>query len=169
MPPSMPLGLAVFLLVSGLLLGSIFTFGMSYWNSVVTREACTLVETQFVSYDEIWRPKRPMEIKEIAIDCVNGKRYFIDGVSVSPELRNALRGLCNQESITLLIHPNSNTVVELSSEDGFLMIFNDTIKKLKNEAIVFLLLGIFMFFCSFVGLCYTVLDIILKRQTRRSP
>ncbi len=65
MPPSMPLGLAVFLLVSGLLLGSIFTFGMSYWNSVVTREACTLVETQFVSYDEIWRPKRPMEIKEI--------------------------------------------------------------------------------------------------------
>lgn len=52
---------------------------------------------------------------------------------------------------------------------GLYILLDDTIKKLKNEATVFLLLGIFMFFCSFVGLYYTVLDIILKRQTRRSP
>ncbi len=167
--PPMPLGLAVFLLVSGLFLGSVFTFGMQYWNSVVTREACTLVETQFASYDEIRRPKRPMEIKKIAIDCVNDKRYFIDGVSINPALRNALRELSNQEDITLLIHPHSNTVVELSNEDGVLLKFDDTIKKLKNEALGFLFLGIFMFICSFVGLYYTVLDITLVRKAMRTP
>ena len=63
----MPLGLAVFLLIAGLFLGSVFTFGMQYWNSEVTREEYTLIDTQFVSYKEIRQPKRPMEIKEIAV------------------------------------------------------------------------------------------------------
>ena len=31
----MPLGLAIFLLIAGLFLGSVFTFGMQYWNSEV--------------------------------------------------------------------------------------------------------------------------------------
>ena len=58
----MPFGLAIGLLVVGILLGSVFTFGMQYWNAEVTRESCIFVETQFVSYDEIRRPTRPMEI-----------------------------------------------------------------------------------------------------------
>ena len=52
-----PLGLAVFLLIAGLFLGSVFTFGMQYWNSEVTREECTLIDTQFVSYKEIRQKK----------------------------------------------------------------------------------------------------------------
>ena len=67
----MPLGLAVFVLIAGLFLGSVFTFGMQYWNSEVTREECTLIDTQFVSYEEIHQTKRPLEIKEIAVDCAN--------------------------------------------------------------------------------------------------
>ncbi len=58
----MPLGLAIGLLIVGILLGSVFTFGMQYWNAEVTRESCIFIETQFISYDEIRQPKRPMEI-----------------------------------------------------------------------------------------------------------
>ncbi|MBE6960443.1 MAG: hypothetical protein E7448_06970 [Ruminococcaceae bacterium] len=162
----MPLGLAVGVLIVGMLLGSIFTFGMQFWNEKVTRESCTLIETQFVSYKEIRQPKRPMEIKEIAIDCSNGERYFIDGVSINTDLRNALSALSEFEEIVLLLHPNSNTIVEFSNENDYILIFDDTISKLRNEATGFLLLGIFMYFCSLVGLHYTVLNIVRKRKAK---
>ena len=44
----MPLGLAVFTLIAGLFFGSLFTFGMHYWNREATREECTVIDTQFV-------------------------------------------------------------------------------------------------------------------------
>ena len=92
----MPLGLAIFLLIAGLFLGSVFTFGMQYWNSEVTPEECTVIDTEFVSYEERHGVKRPMEIKEIAIDCANGERYFIDGVSINTDLKNSLSMLSQQ-------------------------------------------------------------------------
>ena len=160
----MPLGLAIFLLIAGLFLGSVFTFGMQYWNSEVTREDCTLIDTQFVSYKEIRQPKRPMEIKEIAVDCVNNERYFIDGVSINSDLRNSLSELSNHQKICILIHPNSNTIVEFSTENGTILTFNETIHKLGGEATGFLFLGLFMYFCSLVGLYYTAFHIIKKRN-----
>ena len=160
----MPLGLAIFLLIAGLFLGSVFTFGMQYWNSEVTREDCTLIDTQFVSYKEIRQPKRPMEIKEIAVDCVNNERYFIDGVSINSDLRNSLSELSKHQKIYILIHPNSNTIVEFSTENGTILTFNETIHKLGREATGFLFLGLFMYFCSLVGLYYTAFHIIKKRN-----
>ena len=160
----MPLGLAIFLLIAGLFLGSVFTFGMQYWNSEVTREDCTLIDTQFVSYKEIRQPKRPMEIKEIAVDCVNNERYFIDGVSINSDLRNSLSELSKHQKIYILIHPNSNTIVEFSTENGTILTFNETIHKLGGEATGFLFLGLFMYFCSLVGLYYTAFHIIKKRN-----
>lgn len=160
----MPLTLAIFLLIAGLLLGSVFTFGMQYWNSKVTREECTPIETQFVSYKEIRQQKHPAEIKEIAIDCENGERYFIDGVSINQNLRDALSKLSKHQKISLLVHPNSNTIVEFSNENGLILEFNETINYLNIEATGFLFLGLFMYFCSLVGLYYTAFHIIKKRN-----
>ena len=160
----MPFGLAIFLLITGLLLGSVFTFGMQYWNSGVTREECTLIETQFIAYKEIHQPKRPIKIQEIAVDCANGERYFIDGVSVNTDLQNSLSKLSRQQEIHLLIHPNSNTIVEFSTENGTILTFDETIRKLGGEATGFLFLGLFMYFCSLVGLYYTAFHIIKKRK-----
>ena len=78
----MPLGLAIMVLVLGIFLGSIFTFGMHDWNQKVTREACSKIQTQFVDYKNIRNARRATKVKEIAIDCANGERYFLDGAFV---------------------------------------------------------------------------------------
>lgn len=163
----MPLGLAIGLFLVGILLGSVFTFGMQYWNAEVAQESCIHIETQFLSCDEIQQPKRPTEIKEIAIDCANGERYFIDGVSINTKLRNALAALSEQENITLLIHPNSNTIVELSNERGKILVFEDTIHKLDNEAAGFLFLGIFMYFGSLIGSYHIILHFIHRKRATK--
>lgn len=162
----MPLKLAIFMLVVGILLGSVFTFGMQYWNENVTRESCTVLKTQFLSYDEIWHYKPTVSIVEIAIDCADGNRYFIDGVSINTELRNKLALLSKNESIALLIHPNSNTIVEISSNYGSLLTFDETINKLDGEASGFLFLGVFMYFCAFVGLYYVIFHVIRRKNQK---
>lgn len=159
----MSFGLAVFMLVIGILLGSVFTFGTQYWNKSIPRDDCTVVETEFLSHEEIRQPKRIMKIKKIAIDCADGNRYFIDGVSINEELRNQLSSLSKNDNITLLIHPNSNTIVEFSSGNGVLLSFDDTINKLDGEASGFLFLGLFMYLCALVGLYYTVYHIIRRK------
>ena len=153
------MGLAIFLLIAGLLVGSIFTFGMQYWNEEVTQEECTVVDTAFISYKEIHQQKRPEKIKEIVIECVNGERYFIDGVSIDADLINSLSNLSKQQKIRLLIHPNSNRIVEFSTDNGRILTFEETIGKLGEEATGFLFLGLFMYFCSIVGLYYVVFHI----------
>ncbi len=163
----MPLGMAIALLFVGIFLGSIFIFGTQYWNAEVTREDCVRIETDFFKYEEIRQPKRPATIKEIAIDCTNNERYFIDGVSINTELREALSELAPQEHITLLIHPNSNKIVELSNESGKILTFEDTIHKLGIETTGFLFLGIFMYVCSLVGLYYIILHFVERKRTKK--
>lgn len=162
----MPLGMAIALLVVGIFLGSIFSFGMQYWNEEVIREECSKIETQFLGYENIRQPKQPATIKEIAIDCANGERYYIDGVSIDSELRENMANLVCGENVTLFIHPNSNTVVELSTNSGVILPFSETIDKLGGEATGFLFLGLFMYFCSLVGLYYVVWYGIEKRNRR---
>ena len=158
----MPLNMAIIMLLIGIFLGSIFTFGMQYWNAKTTRESCTMVKTQFVSYDERWQTKRGT----IAIDCADGNRYFIDSVSNDDELRNKLSLMSKNENITLLIHPNSDTIVEFSCSHGSLLAFDETINDLDGEATGFLFLGLFMYFCALVGLYYIAFHLVRKKKQK---
>ena len=158
----MPLGFAIFLLITGLFIGSIFTFGMQYWNAEVSREACTQVETSFVSYDPMYG--RRASVKEIAIYCSNNERYDIDGVSLNRTLLEKLTTLSEGEKLKLLIHPNANTILELSTDHDTLLHFDETVEKLGSEATAFLFLGLFMYFTAGLSLYHIVLHCKQKRK-----
>lgn len=159
---------AIFFLVVGLLLGTVFTFGMSHWNEEIPRESCKYIETEFLDYHERHPLGKPSHIKEIMINCSNGERYFIDGVSINKELRNAVGNLSEGERIRLLIHPNSDTILELSCNEGLVLEFKDTIKKLGQEKNGFGILGVVMYFFAFVGLYHIVAYQFSKKKKRKS-
>ena len=160
----MPMGLAVFLLVLGILLGTVFTFGMQYWNKEVTRRDCNEIQTQFLDYEERYSRSG---VKEIAIDCANGEKYYIAGVCINTELRNTLAKLTDNQNITLLIHPNSNTVVEFATETKTLLLFDTTITKLGIERTGFLFPGFFMYFCALTGMYHIILNTRKHRKRKR--
>lgn len=140
---------AIFLLLAGLFLGTIFTFGMRYWHAPVSREDCTQVNTEFVSYRE--RTRRG-SIQLIYIDCANGQRYELDGACISQPVLDGVENLQPQETITLLIHPNSDTIMEFSSESGTLMEFDDVAQRVAGDTLLFTVLGILMYATALGGL-----------------
>ena len=109
----MPLGSAIFIFIIGICLGNVFTFGASHWNAEVEKDECCVIETEFISYDVQYESKE--RIREIIIKCSNNERYYIDGTCASESVQNYLQALSEGEDITLLIHPNSNTILEFSS------------------------------------------------------
>ncbi len=150
------LGQSLALLVVGLLLGTVFTFGVQYWSETVTKEECTYIETQFLDYKEI---KQRSRTNQIAIDCADGERYFIDQASINTRLRENLAELEKNDNITMLIHPNGGNIVELKHYCTELLNFEETIETLGKDAKTFGYLGLFMYLVSFLGLICTVLNI----------
>lgn len=150
---SMSLFEAIFLLIAGAFLGTVFTFGMQHWDQSVSREECRAVESGFVSHKEDRRLKRPTKVQQIILYCEDGENYTVDGVSVSDELLGSIRALEPGEKLQLLIHPNSDTIVELTVRGRTLLEFDTTIGKLGDEKTGFLILGIGLYACAFAGLC----------------
>lgn len=152
---------AIFLLVAGLFLGAIFTFGMRYWHAPVSREDCTQVNTEFVSFRE--RTRRG-SIQLIYIDCANGQRYELDGVCISQPVLEGVENLQPQEPITLLIHPNSDTILELSCESGTLMAFDDAAQRVAGDTLLFMVLGILMYAAALGGMYQLIRQRSRKKQ-----
>ena len=145
-------------------MGTVFTFGMQYWNAEVTREECKVVETEFKHYEKMMEAEIPRDMREIFIYCADGERYSIDVVSLNYKLLDDLAELSEGEKITLLIHPNSDTIVEFATGRGYLLTFEDTVSKLENEATGFFFLGIFMYLMALAGLYNIIIYIKNKKK-----
>jgi hypothetical protein len=150
------LGQSLALLVVGLLLGTVFTFGVQYWNKTVTKEECIYIETQFLDYKEI---KQRSRINQIAIDCADGERYFIEQVLINTDLKEAISDIENNDGITMLIHPTGGNILELTHNDKELLKFDESMEKLGKNAKTFAYLGLFMYLASLMGLVCAVLNI----------
>ena len=153
---SMSMGEAIFLLVAGLLMGTVFTFGTQYWNKAVTREECTSVQTEFLSYEKIYSGKT-VHLAEIIIDCSNGERYDVDGVCLSDGFLETVYGMEEGESLSMLIHPNQKKIVELYYEGALLLDFDETVADLGSEANQFAWLGGVLYLPALCGIYRLIL------------
>ena len=150
------------MLIAGLFRGTIFTFGMRCWHAPISREDCAQVETEFVSYRE--RIRRG-NTQLIYIDCANGQRYEIDSACISQIVLDGVANLRPQEPITLLIHPNSDTVMERSCKSGTLLTFADSAQRLAGNTRLFTVLGILMYAAALGGLHTLIRQWRRKKRT----
>ena len=75
---------------------------------------------------------------------------------MNDRLLSILPKLSKNQNITLLLHPNSDVIVEFITEDEDILVFEDTIDILDFDRKGFLFLGIFMYVCALTGLYYIV-------------
>ena len=155
--PPMSMGEAWFLLIVGLFVGTIFTFGMQFWNAPIA-EQDAITDTAIFDSDEI-RHGRSGSTKEIIVRFEDRDQLYIDGVCVTDALINQLKAIQQDDEVMLTIHPNSNTILELQYGNLTLLEFDQTTKKLTNEATGFTGLGILCYLAAFAGLLR-----ILKRK-----
>lgn len=140
---------ALFLLIAGFILGTVFTFGMHYWNVPITQEESIHATAVFSSYKE---QLEKGDVKEIIVRFENYDQLYIDGVCVNSELRDRLHSIAPGTEVSLIVHPNSNTILNFQIGDSVLMDFHSTSEKLAGEATGFMVLGLFCYALSVFGL-----------------
>lgn len=147
---SMTKGGAWFLLIAGLILGTVFTVGMPHWNAPSPGRMPLSVTAVYQSYEEA--RGRNGRIKEIVIRFADHPQLYIDGRCITEELRDSIRRLAPGTALSLIVHPNSNTIMELQADDSVLLEFQNTSQKLTREAAGFVVLGLFCYGMSAYGL-----------------
>ena len=157
--------MGIFMLVIGLFLGSVFLFGNAYWYANVDREQCEVIHGYFESYDERRTLKDPFDVKEIYIYTSDAWKFSITGALCSNSLAREVSELRKGNEFTIVLHPNSDTVLELSTENKVLLSFERSLEILQTENKGFTFLGLFMYLCAGLGL-YSVVWRLLKKKKK---
>lgn len=144
-----PKAAAWFLVIVGILLGTVFTLGMHYWESSVFKEDAVYTEAVFDSYDIIYG--RYHTLKEIKVDFQDRKPLFIDGSCCSQVVLDKMATLKSGTMLCMYVHPNSSTLLEIQNGNNSILLFDDATKKLSSEVSGFLFLGIFMYLTAIYG------------------
>lgn len=140
---------AWFLLIAGLFLGTVFTFGMQYWNAPVARDDAIHATVVFSSYTE---RRSDGHVKEIIVRFEDHDQLYIDGSCINEQVRDGLETIAPGMKVDLLIHPNSNTILDFRMGNSVVLEFEDTSDKLTNEAKGFAGLGVFLYILAAYGL-----------------
>lgn len=160
---TMSLQKQLFAAIASLIVGSVFVFGMRYWNAQVERDDCEVVTTQLESIEKV-RGSHYSHIRYVKIKCTNGSSYNIEDSCMSSSLLSALESLPEGTQLTLTLHPNSEgKVLELSADGILLLDFDTAVSKLGKNATAFSYIGLFMYLCSAVLL----VDIVQRKRKQR--
>ena len=163
----MPLGVAILLLAIGLMLGSVFTFGMSYWNAPISREDAIPVTATLAAYHEPTLHDPPHRKDEVSFTLSftdYPQRLYIDS-RYGKAVMDAVKAIPAGTELTMLVHPNSDTILELKHERGTILSFAEAQKDLAGENTGFLYLG---GFCYFLALCggYGLVSHLLRKKKK---
>ena len=130
------------IIIIGLIMGTVFVFGMSYWNEEVDKSECVQSYPMYKSHKYVYDNST---VKEIIIYFSNDELMTIDGVSVNDELINEVEKLDNNSKLLVLKHPNSNTIMEMEANGIILLNYDATMSKLVKERNGFVAIGCFMY------------------------
>lgn len=135
-------GEATVIIVLGLLMGTVFLINSLYWNAPVERSQAIEGEAVF-SHNYIYVTGRSQT--NAIVRFQDREQLSIPSVCVNDQLLEALDTLTPGETISLVIHPNSSTLLALASGDRVLLDFDRTQAHLRRENIGFACFAIFLY------------------------
>ena len=146
----------ILLLVVGLLLGTVFTFGMSYWNAAVDPEEAIAVTATYQGYNIDHRTRRNSvtrkRIAEVDLKFTDHEELSIDGSCADDALLASLDALQKGDTLDMLVHPNGgDTILAITADGKTLLAFKDTMKRLSVERWGFFGLGLLCYFGAGAG------------------
>lgn len=149
-----PTGTAVFLLIAGVIMGTVFTFGMKYWNAPITKDEAQQVTAIFSSFEEIYGRGG---VNGIIVRFENHEQLEIDGVCINDEISDAIDDIVPGTIVEMLVHPNSDSIVEMKVGNMKVLDFQDSIQKLSSEASGFMYIGVFCYIMALLGAGHFIL------------
>ncbi len=151
----------ILLIIVGLLMGTVFTVGMGYWNAAVEPEDAIAVTAVYDGYEiRYGRGKRSAnrnKINVIDLRFTDHEELAIVGSCIDNELLDDLYALRKGDRLDMLVHPNGGDKLLAITADGeTILAFDDAIKSLSVERWGFFALVLFCYLGASVGAYYLI-------------
>jgi len=135
----LPLSVAVLFLAVGLLMGSIFIFGQSaHWLKPVSREEAVEVSATFRSYRI--RSVGGKGNHEVELAFFDRNALVID-TYMGEDMLDAVRSLEEGTMLQMLVHPYTDSVLEMRAGDDIILSFADSHGVLLFDSVGFAIFG----------------------------
>ena len=144
----MPIGAAVFFIIVGMVMGTVFTLGMQYWNEPIQREDARVI---VATYDSYYRNESPRHHRGIVVRFTDCDSMNIDSACLRQDVVDSIQELSSGDRVELLVHPNSDTIWEMKSDTNTILPFELAQERLKCENIAFGILGILLYALAVSG------------------
>jgi hypothetical protein len=160
---NVPIWICVFYFVVGVLLVSIVPFVIWHIDKPINRDAATPCSATFDSYIVHISP-RSGSVSWVELHFTDHKPLDMDGAYFDEVIQENL-DLHRGESVQMLLHPNSNDIWEMTSEDTVILAFTDAKNSVLSDNI-----GI----CVIVGGCgcfvliVSAISFVLKWKERKT-
>ncbi len=129
--------------IGGIIVGTVFCFGMPYWQGNVDINETIAVRGYFDGYEVHYSSHE--NIENIRVRLTNQESYKIDGSCANDSLLENLKKINPGTQIDILLHPRGNYVMQLSTDNMELLSFETSRKLMTGEAKGFVYLGAFMY------------------------
>ena len=151
-----PILVSVIFIIFGIVLGSIFAYNFVYLGEIINREDAISIIGTFDSYKYHYSPKSG-SVTEVQINFVDRDSLYLDAYNV--EMDEKFEALEYGQQLEMLLHPNSEYIWEMTSEDGVILSFEDAKSYAQlNNGFFGGILAAFCFICASMG----VISLLVK-------
>lgn len=158
------LGQSIWLIVIGLIMGTVFTVLMDYTQGPVTMEEArpvsAVMEDVRGSYG---RRNRRNSLREILIRFEDHAQLGIDHPVANKAMLDKLLSVAPGTTFDMLVHPNSSTILALTIDGEEIVIFDDAVAKLSGENKAFFWMGVCLYAIAAFAACVVILRVKLRR------
>ena len=148
----------ILLLIIGLLMGTVFVFGMGYWNAAIEPAEAISVTAQYEGYEPHYRRVKGSALRKkvnvVDLLFTDHDRLTLDSSCINQDLTAEINKLSPGTTLELLVHPNGGeTILSITSGGRILLSFDEAMEYLSVERRGFLLLGLFCYILAGISAC----------------
>ena len=159
-----PTSVCVFFIVVGIIMGNVFVIVPWSQGKLIDKDEAISVAATFDSYTIHTSPKGALD--EVEICFSDHEKLYIDGAYFDIYIESSLDNLQEGDKLYLLLHPVSNYVWDMRSDETQIISFEDARSGILLENILFsVVLGSFMYFGAIIGAISLFLQWKEKRKT----
>ena len=144
-----PVWMCIVFILFGCALGGIFSYDSLYLNKTIHREEAIIVTGHFDSYELLYTSKSAA-VNEVRINFVDREELYI-GAAYHVEMDEKLEGLEKGEQLNMLLHPNSEYIWEMTSDNAVILSFDDAKSRTQFETAIFM-----VFLVGFCAICISM-------------
>ncbi|MBQ6539677.1 MAG: hypothetical protein IJL71_01445 [Oscillospiraceae bacterium] len=132
-----------------------------YWFKTVSRDEALTVTAEYESYKVHYSRGHS---QYVLIRFKNHEQLDFDKYCATDDVIDMVDSILPGNEVNMLVHPNSDTILEMEANGGYILRFEESMKRLKSGRTGYYFVGGFMYLLFIYGLFSLIYE---RNQNRR--